>query len=197
MADLNHRDETSDKGDSHQEKEKVSADAERNESTGRRYRGSVASTAADRARRNVNMKINNPLDSYTESELRIMGSDYAKMHAIADPEDIRAFELGAILARDPQDYKRISNDASPEEMAVLEKEYLSRWSQPAVMYLVIILCSTCAAVQGMGMMSHVPQMNCPLIASRRDRREWRPAVLYCPIRYWRERLSLYMAYWPR
>jgi hypothetical protein len=166
MADLDPRDEISDKGDSHQEKEKVSTNAGRKESIGRRYRGSVASTAADRARRNVNMKINNPLDDYTESELRIMGSDYAKMHGIADPEDIRAFELGAVLAQNPQDYKRIGNDASPEEMSVLEKEYRSRWSQPAVMYLVIILCSTCAAVQGMGMMSFRAQMNCLLISSR-------------------------------
>lgn len=149
MADVDHRDEISEKGDSHQEK--VSADAQRNDSVGRRYRGSVASTAADRARRNINMKINNPLDDYTVSELRIMGSDYAKMHAIADPEDIRAFELGAILAQNPEQFQHIRNDATPEEMAVLEKEYKSRWSQPVIMYLVIVLCSTCAAVQGMGM----------------------------------------------
>jgi hypothetical protein len=138
--------------------EKVSRDEQeqdvvRNESittAERRARGSVASTAADRARRNVNMKISNPLGGFTEAELRVMGSDYAKMHAIADPEDIRAFELGAILAQNPQDWSRIRNHATPEEMAVLEKEFKSRWSQPFLLYLVIILCSTCAAVQGMG-----------------------------------------------
>lgn len=151
MADIENKDEISEKGDSHQEN--LSADAERSKSVGRRYRGSLASTAADRARRNINMKINNPLDDYTESELKIMGSDYAKMHAIADPEDIRAFELGAVLSQNPLDFRRISNDATPEEMAVLEKEFSSRWSQPIILYLVIILCSTCAAVQGMGMFS--------------------------------------------
>jgi len=113
-------------------------------------RGSVASTAADRACRNINMKINNPLDKYIQSELRIMGNDYAKMHGIVDPEDVRAFELGAVLAQEAQKFERIGDQTIPEEMAVLEKEFTSCWSQPAILYLVIVLCSTCAAVQGMG-----------------------------------------------
>ena len=36
-----------------------------------------------------------------------------------------------------------------EELEVLRKEFTNRWSQPKLLYLVIILCSTCAAVQGM------------------------------------------------
>ena len=146
MSSREHQDEISEKGD------KYSADGERSESISRarRSRGSVAGTAADRARRNINMKINNPLDEYTESELRIMGSDYAKMHGIVEEEDIRAFELGAVLAQEAQKFERIGDQISPQEMAVLAKEYKNRWSQPAILYLVIILCSTCAAVQGMG-----------------------------------------------
>lgn len=146
MSSDEHRDEISEKG------EKYSADGDRSGSMSRpkRMRGSIASTAADRARRNVNMKINNPLDEYTESELRIMGSDYAKMHGMVDAEDIRAFELGAVLAQEPQQFERIRDHTSPQEMTVLEKEYASRWSQPKILYLVIVLCSTCAAVQGMG-----------------------------------------------
>jgi len=78
-----------------------------------------------------------------------MGRDYALKHAIAEPEDVRAFELGAILGKQAEKYEKIRNEVSPEEMAVLEKEFSSRWSQPRLLYLVIILCSTCAAVQGM------------------------------------------------
>jgi sugar porter (SP) family MFS transporter len=140
------RDNASEKG------EKVShEDNGRHESiaSARRQRSSIGSTAIDRARRNVNMKIANPLGGYDESELRVMGSDYAKMHGIADPEDLRAFEIGAILAQNPQDYERVRDHASPEEFAVLEKEFKSRWSQPRLLYMVIVLCSTCAAVQGM------------------------------------------------
>lgn len=195
MADVEHRDEVSEKETSQQEK--VSADDEHRESVAGRYRGSLASTAADRARRNINMKINNPLDGYTLSELKIMGSDYAKMHAITDPEDVRAFELGAILAQNPEDYKRLSNDASPEEMAVLEKEYKSRWSQPFILYLVIVLCSTCAAVQGMGKLCSRAPYGTPLMSSRRDRRERRSAILRPSVRDWWEGLPLHMADWSR
>lgn len=146
MSTQEHQDEISEKG------EKYSADGERSNSTSRprRARSSVASTAVDRARRNINMKINNPLDEYTESELRIMGSDYAKMHGMIDDEDVRAFEVGAVLAQDPQKFERVREQISPQDMAILEKEYTNRWSQPIVLYLVIVLCSTCAAVQGMG-----------------------------------------------
>jgi hypothetical protein len=115
----------------------------------RQARGSISSTAADRARRNLNAKLANPLDGYTFAELRQMGRDYAKLHAIAEPEDIRAFELGAVLAQTPEQFDRLKNHATVEEMDVLQKEFSNRWSQPKLLYLVIVLCSTCAAVQGM------------------------------------------------
>lgn len=146
-----HSDDLSDKGEK-VSREEHDQDGFRNASIAsaqRRARGSVSSTAADRARQNVNMKIANPLGGFSESELRVMGSDYAKMHAITDPEDIRAFELGAILAQNPQEYQKIRAYVSSEELSVLEKEFKSRWSQPKLLYLVIVLCSTCAAVQGM------------------------------------------------
>jgi hypothetical protein len=116
----------------------------------RRLRSSVASTAADRARRNLNAKLANPLDGYSFAELEGLGRDYAKQHAIGDTEDIRAFELGAVLAQAPEKYEIIRDHCSAEEMDVLDKEFKNRWSQPKLMYLVIVLCSTCAAVQGMG-----------------------------------------------
>jgi hypothetical protein len=115
----------------------------------RQARGSISSTAADRARRNMNAKLANPLDGYSFTELQQMGRAYAKLHAIAEPEDIRAFELGAILAQTPEKFDRLRNHVTAEEMNVLQKEFDNRWSQPKLLYLVIVLCSTCAAVQGM------------------------------------------------
>jgi hypothetical protein len=116
----------------------------------RNLRGSIASTAAERARRNLNAKLANPLDGYSFSELEGLGRDYAKTNAIGEAEDIRAFELGAVLAQAPEKYEIIREHCSAEEMTVLENEFNSRWSQPKLLYLVIVLCSTCAAVQGMG-----------------------------------------------
>lgn len=65
-------------------------------------------------------------------------------HALVEPEDFRAFELGAVLAQNPKAYEKVQG-FTPEELEVLKKEFTHRWSQPKLLYLVIILCSTCAA----------------------------------------------------
>jgi hypothetical protein len=112
-----------------------------------------SATAADRVRRNVNAKLANPLAPFNYSQLKQKAREYCMEHAIADTEDVRAMEIGACLAKDPQNYRDVAKhcDLTDAEIAVLEKEYTSRWSQPKLLYLVIVLCSTCAAVQGMGM----------------------------------------------
>ena len=78
-----------------------------------------------------------------------MGASYARKHQIGDEEDIRAFKKGACLAQDPKKFGQVQGLTS-EEMRLLEREYSNKWAQPALMYVVIILCSLCAAVQGMG-----------------------------------------------
>ena len=106
-------------------------------------------TAAERARRNANAKLANPLAGYSHAELKRMGNKYATDHQVGDDEDIRAFELGACLAQDPSKFDTIEN-LRPNELETLRKEITNRWHQPKLMYLVIVLCSVCAAVQGMG-----------------------------------------------
>lgn len=106
-------------------------------------------TAAERARRNVSAKLANPLAGKTHAELEVMGEEYARKHQVGDEEDIRAFKKGACLAQDPNKYSTIDG-LTAQELEVLEKEFTNRWSQPKILYIVIVLCSTCAAVQGMG-----------------------------------------------
>ncbi|OOF94884.1 hypothetical protein ASPCADRAFT_171253 [Aspergillus carbonarius ITEM 5010] len=105
-------------------------------------------TAAERARRNLNAKLANPLAGYTQEELRQQGINFAITHQMGDEEDIRAFAMGAMLAQVPEKYAEVPGLA-PEELEVLENEYAHRWSQPWTMWLVICLCSLSAAVQGM------------------------------------------------
>lgn len=121
----------------------------RNHSVAYSRRGSV--TAAEKARRNVNAKLANPLAGYSHAELEEQGTAYAQKYLAgdADEEDIRAFAKGAVLAQDPSKYDMI-HGTTPQEIEILKKEFTNRWSQPWRMYLVIILCSVCAAVQGMG-----------------------------------------------
>jgi hypothetical protein len=109
-------------------------------------------TAAERARRNLNAKLANPLDGYTHDELRKQGVRFAITHQMGDEEDIRAFEMGAVLAQAPERFEEIEG-LTQQELEALRKEFSSRWSQPILMYVVIVICSISAAVQGMGMSS--------------------------------------------
>jgi hypothetical protein len=130
------------------ESEAVEHADDRNQSVAYSKRESI--NAAERARRNLNAKLANPLAGYSHDALRKKGGNFARKYQIGEAEDIRAFELGAILAQDPTRYDNIEG-IEQEELAVLRKEFTNRWSQPKLMYLVIVLCSVCAAVQGMGM----------------------------------------------
>ncbi|KAL5340384.1 hypothetical protein BJX70DRAFT_396892 [Aspergillus crustosus] len=105
-------------------------------------------TAAERARRNLNAKLANPLAGYTHEELRRQGINFAITHQIGDEEDIRAFAIGAVLAQAPEKFESVQG-LTAQELEVLRHEFEHRWSQPWTMYLVIILCSLSAAVQGM------------------------------------------------
>lgn len=122
-------------------------DQDRNTSVAQSHRRT--SVAADKAKTNVNAKLANPLAGISSDELRKQGRTYALKHFLGDESDIRAFEIGACLAQDSENWQKVDG-LTPEEHAVLEKEKTSRWAQPRLMYLVIVLCSTCAAVQGMG-----------------------------------------------
>ncbi|KAL1305121.1 hypothetical protein AAFC00_002049 [Neodothiora populina] len=107
-----------------------------------------ADSTADYERKKANALLANPLRGYSHLELGRMGKAYALEHAIVDPEDFRAFEIGAKLAQDPKNYENVAG-LTPEVKEILRKEISNKWSQPKLLYLVIILCSLCAAVQGM------------------------------------------------
>jgi hypothetical protein len=107
------------------------------------------SMTADQLRANLNAKIANPLAGFSHNELSVKGEAYVRKFQIGDEEDIRAFRLGAILAQDPNRHAEVDG-LTAEEGDVLTREITNKWSQPKLLYLVIVLCSTCAAVQGMG-----------------------------------------------
>jgi hypothetical protein len=107
------------------------------------------SVDADQLRANINAKIANPLAGFSHAQLAQKGEEYVRTNNVGNKEDIRAFRLGAILAQDPNRHAEV-DELTTEESEVLSKEIAKKWSQPRLLYLVIVLCSTCAAVQGMG-----------------------------------------------
>ncbi|KAK4242093.1 hypothetical protein C8A03DRAFT_40516 [Achaetomium macrosporum] len=112
---------------------------------------SPGAAATDRAvdeRLAASQKLANPLAGLGPERLAAMGEDYARLAGLTSEEDLRAFRLGAMIAGDQTRY-----DAFPEltdrEREVLERETTHKWSNPSMLYWVIVICSLCAAVQGM------------------------------------------------
>lgn len=111
------------------------------------HRGSLT---AEQLRANINAKIANPLAGYSRQEMMERSVAYCKANQIGGEEDIRAFRIGAILAQNPNRHAELE-ETTDEEKAILTREITHKWSQPKLLYMVIALCSTCAAVQGMGL----------------------------------------------
>lgn len=96
-------------------------------------------TAAERARRNLNAKLSNPLAGFNHAELRRQGRKFAITHEIGDEPDIRAFELGAVLAQSPERYANVAG-LTGQEMEVLRREFAHRWST------VVDVCGYCSVL---------------------------------------------------
>ena len=158
---IHHDDNMADHIDGHEHKASVATDGtlvqgehdDRNHAAGHAKRLN-SMTAAERARRNVNAKLANPLAGHTHDELKEMAAAYVKKYQIGGANDLRAFELGAILAQDLEKFEPVEG-MTAEEIATGNKEFTHRWAQPSLMYWVIALCSVCAAVQGMGKLQPV------------------------------------------
>ncbi|KAI1325861.1 sugar transporter-domain-containing protein [Xylariaceae sp. FL0255] len=101
-----------------------------------------------RKRLNASAKLENPLAGLSPQQLSQRGEDFCRKHDITGEDDIRAFRLGAIIAGNMNKYDTVEG-LTGREREVLEKEITHKWSNPPMLYAVIIICSLCAAVQGM------------------------------------------------
>lgn len=103
----------------------------------------------ERTRRRLNLKLANPLGTFPVEKVGDMGEQYCREFALGEAEDIRAFRLGAMVAKDPNMFREVEG-LTEDERKVFSDELEHKWRQPKKLYLVILLCSLCAAVQGMG-----------------------------------------------
>ncbi|KAG9235481.1 hypothetical protein BJ875DRAFT_494998 [Amylocarpus encephaloides] len=127
-------------------REKTSSDTQ--DDDGRTAVVGDSSVQEDEFRHNLNAKLNNPLAGLTHQELSAKGEAYCRDNSIDEQEDIRAFKLGAIIAQNPNKHPELA-ELTAEERDTLGLEIEKKWSQPWTLYMIIVLCSTCAAVQGM------------------------------------------------
>ena len=92
-------------------------------------------------------KLSEPLGGLDQLELRRRGIEYAWSSSLTDSEARRAFELGAVLAQDPEAYRDDIEGLTELERSCLRREVERKWNQPKLMYMVIVICSICAAIQ--------------------------------------------------
>lgn len=102
----------------------------------------------ERQRLEASAKLANPLGGLTPEQLAQRGEDFCSQHGITGEEDIRAFRLGAMIAGNMNKYDTVDG-LTEREREVLDRELTHRWSNPKMLYAVIVICSLCAAVQGM------------------------------------------------
>jgi hypothetical protein len=100
----------------------------------------VVSTAA---------KLRNPLAGLTEEEVIADVDAWCVEKGLTEHQD--AFRKGALIARMGQrddGYEYVSQ-LSSEEKDMLRYEQSHRWSQPFMLYFLVVLCAGSAIVQGM------------------------------------------------
>ncbi|EMR61799.1 putative mfs sugar transporter protein [Eutypa lata UCREL1] len=104
--------------------------------------------AATRQRLEATAKLENPLHGLTAAELAQRGEAFCARHGIEGAADVRAFRLGAVIAGNRNKYDAVG-ELTDAERGVLDRELTHKWKNPRMLYAVIVICSLCAAVQGM------------------------------------------------
>ncbi|KAK8087032.1 hypothetical protein PG994_002006 [Apiospora phragmitis] len=108
-----------------------------------------------RKRLEASAKLENPLRGLSAAELARRGAEFCARHGLTAEDDVRAFRLGAVIAGNRNQYEYdavVMPDGlrlTDREREVLGREVTHKWSQPTMLYAVIVICSLCAAVQGM------------------------------------------------
>ncbi|KIK68223.1 hypothetical protein GYMLUDRAFT_91786 [Collybiopsis luxurians FD-317 M1] len=96
--------------------------------------------------RNLNAKLANPLAHLTHEQLMEQAQVFAETHDLKDL--IVEFQKGALVAQDPSNFENLTQ-LDEQDKNLLRRELTHKWDQPKMLYYLVILCSACAAVQGM------------------------------------------------
>ena len=101
---------------------------------------------AGSAKDDVNLKLANPLAGISQDQLLRDGAAFAHRYNLGHLE--KEFAKGAVIAQDPLRFELLTilDEADKE---ILRHEQNNKWSQPKDLYMLVVMCSVCAAVQGM------------------------------------------------
>jgi len=104
---------------------------------------------APQRKASVAAKLRNPLTGFTEEQTLIDVEAWCAEKGLTS--DLDSFRKGALIARVGQreDGFEYVSILSEEEKGWLRHEATHRWSQPFMLYFLVILCAGSAIVQGM------------------------------------------------
>ncbi|KAK0548055.1 hypothetical protein OC846_004629 [Tilletia horrida] len=122
---------------------------------------------------NTSARLANPLEGLSRDEVLEQATQFCRENGLEDHvDDIRK---GALIAQDPLAFEEL-DDLDEKEREYLRREMTHRWDHPRQLYLMTVMCSVAAAVQGMdesvinGALLFFPkQFN---IASNSDKDQW-------------------------
>ena len=124
------------------------SEVERQTSDGGLFAADDGLDEATRRRLEASAKLENPLHGLTPEDLAQRGEEFCARHGIEDAEDVRAFRLGAVIAGNMNKFDAVDG-LTDREREALDREITHKWKNPTMLYAVIVICSLCAAVQGM------------------------------------------------
>lgn len=87
---------------------------------------------------NINVKLANPLAGIPHQQLMLDGENFAKSHGLGHLSEL--FQKGALVAQDPLAFETLPL-LTGEEKEALRREITHKWSQPKMLYYLVILCS--------------------------------------------------------
>jgi hypothetical protein len=82
-------------------------------------------------------RLANPFAGLNPQKLAGLGEAYARKAGLTSEEDLRAFRLGAMIAGDDNKYDTIS-ELTTREREVLDRETTHKWSNPGMLYWVVV-----------------------------------------------------------
>jgi hypothetical protein len=142
--------------------------------------GPANEAVKEKTLRNINAKLANPLSGYSLETLQEMGAKYARENGMEEYQD--DFRKGAMLAQNPKAYDTLPL-LTDEDRHILEREVTHKWSHPAPLYHMVVMCSLAAAVQGMGMSRFLWPRELLTFVVRRVRYQWRKLVFHQAVRH--------------
>ena len=103
--------------------------------------------AADAVPRDkLNAMFENPLGGIPREQLFADVDRFCTENNLTQYQE--TFRKGALVAQDPSGYQHLDL-LSDDEKRVLKEEHTHKWRHPKQLYYLVIMCSLCAAVQGM------------------------------------------------